>query len=135
MILSVTQRVNAGGLVIMEIEQEVSDALTTVTSGIDSPTIRQRKITSTVAIQSGQTVALGGLIQDDDTRSKSGIPILHDLTLIVPLFGTTDESFTRTELLILITPRVISNQAEARAVTDELRRRLRAVVPLERKLE
>ena len=134
-ILSVTPRVNAGGLVIMEIEQEVSDAVTTVTSTIDSPTIRQRKITSTVAIQSGQTVALGGLIQDDDTRSKSGIPILHDLPLIGPLFGTTDTSSTRTELLILITPRVIRNQAEARAVTDELRRRLRAVVPLERKLE
>ncbi|MCH8990454.1 MAG: type II and III secretion system protein, partial [Acidobacteria bacterium] len=63
-ILSVTPRVNAGGMVIMEIEQQVSDVVATTTSGIDSPTIRQRQISSTVAVQSGQTIALGGLIRE-----------------------------------------------------------------------
>ncbi len=134
-ILNVTPRVNAGGLVIMEIEQEVSDAVATITSGIDSPTIRQRKISSTVAVQSGETVALGGLIRDKKEKTNTGIPILSSLPLIGPLFGVRTDDVERTELLILITPRVVSNQAEARAVTDELRRRLRAVVPLERKLE
>ncbi len=129
-ILRVTPRVNKGGLVIMEIEQEVSDAINVSSSGISLPTIQQRKITSTVAIQSGETVALGGLIKDKKDRTKSGLPWLSQIPVLGALFGKTDNTDTRTELLILITPRVIRNLHEARAVTDELRKRLRAVIPL-----
>ena len=126
---------NKGGLVIMEIEQEVSDAIRTTSSGIDSPTIQQRKITSTVAIQSGETVALGGLIKDKKDHTKSGLPWLSQIPVLGALFGNTDNIDTRTELLILITPRVVSNLHEARAVTDELRKRLRAVIPLGKKIQ
>ena len=133
-ILRVTPRVNAGGLVIMELEQEVSDVVETVTSGIDSPTINQRRIKTTVAVQSGETVALGGLIRDDRARSNSGIPLLRDIPVLGKLFSTTIEGAARTELIVLITPRVVRSQFEARQVTEELRRRIRAVAPLDEKV-
>jgi general secretion pathway protein D len=131
-ILRVTPRVNKGGLVIMDIEQEVSDVVATTTSTIDSPTIQQRKIKSSVAVQSGETVALGGLIRESKVFTKSGIPFLSDIPIIGALFGTKTEDERRTELLVLITPRVVRNQTEARRVTDELRRRLSKVGKLSR---
>ena len=131
-ILKVTPRVNAGGLVIMEIEQEVSDAIPSVgTSFIDSPTIQRRSIKTTVAVQSGETVALGGLIRDKKFKAKSGVPMLSKIPILGFFFGaTTAKDDERTELLVLITPRVVKDQQEARDVTEELRRRLRAVIPL-----
>ena len=131
-ILRVTPRVNKGGLVIMDIEQEVSSVTATTTSTIDSPTIIQRKIKSSVAVQSGETVALGGLIQETKDFKKSGIPFLSDIPIIGALFGTTNEIEKRTELLVLITPRVVRDQTEARRVTEELRRRLSKVGKLSR---
>lgn len=133
-ILEVTPRVNPGGLVLLEITQEVSSVVATTTSQIDSPTIRQRKIESTIAVQSGDTVALGGLIRDDVNESVSGIPLLSDIPILGNLFKTTDERADRTELLVLITPRVVRSQAEAQKVTDELRRRLKSLEPLEKKI-
>jgi general secretion pathway protein D len=129
-ILSVTPRVNAGGLVTMEIQQEVSDAIRTETSDIDSPTISQRRIASTVAVQSGQTVALGGLIRDNRENRQTGIPFLSTIPVIGWLFGVTDTISERTELLVLITPTVIGSEEQARAATEELRRRLSGVEPL-----
>ncbi len=129
-VLNVTPRVNAGGLVIMEIEQEVSDPIVTATSGIDSPTIQQRRITSSVAIQSGETVALGGLIRDRQSKTRSGVPVLSSIPVLGALFRDTTADSSRTELLVLITPRVVRNVEDARRITDELRQRLRAVVPL-----
>jgi general secretion pathway protein D len=133
-ILSVTPRVNASGLVIMEIDQETSDPIRTVSSAIDSPTIQQRRVASTVAVQSGQTVVLGGLIRDSRTESRTGIPVLHRLPIIGPLFGVTDNIDRRTELLVVITPRVIRSPDQARAVTEELRQRLRGLVSLEERV-
>jgi general secretion pathway protein D len=133
-ILSVTPRVNASGLVIMEIEQEISDVVETTTSQIDSPTIRQRRVASTVAVQSGQTVVLGGLISDEVEQRDSGIPVLHRLPIIGPLFGVTDTIDRRNELLVVLTPRVIRSPDQARAVTEELRLRLRGLVALEERI-
>jgi general secretion pathway protein D len=117
--------------VFMEIEQESSDAVPTITSNLDSPTIRQRRVASTVAVQSGEAVVLGGLIRDSVRQEDTGLPILHRLPIIGPLFGVTDTINDRTELLVVLTPRVIRNPEQARAVTEELRRRLRGLVPLE----
>jgi general secretion pathway protein D len=133
-ILSVTPRVNASGLVIMEIEQEISDVVETTTSQIDSPTIRQRRVASTVAVQSGQTVVLGGLISDELEQRESGIPVLHQLPIIGPLFGVTDTVDRRNELLVVLTPRVVRSPDQARAVTEELRQRLRGLVALEERI-
>ena len=134
-ILKVTPRVNAGGLVTMRIEQEVSlvaDELTT--EGIQSPTFRQRRISSTVAVQSGETVVLGGLIQETRDRTESGVPILRDIPILGFFFGGKEDDKKRTELLILITPRAVRSQREVRRVTEELRKRLRAVIPLDMKI-
>jgi general secretion pathway protein D len=115
--------------------QEVSDVISTTTSAIDSPTIQQRSIQSTVAVQSGDTIALGGLIRDREEDSISGIPLLSSIPLLGNLFKTTQAIVRRTELLVLITPRVVRNRNEALEVTDELRRRLSTLGPLEKRIE
>ncbi len=134
-ILEVTPRVNASGLVQLDISQEASEVVETSTSGIDSPTIQQRKVKSTIAIQSGQTVALGGLIKDKRTKSSTGIPVLSRIPILGALFGSKANTGTRTELLILITPQVIRNQREAQVVTEELRKRVRALAPLDERIK
>jgi general secretion pathway protein D len=134
-ILEVTPRVNAGGLVVLDVLQEVSDVVETTTSDIDSPTIQQRFIQSTVAVQSGDTVALGGLIRDRHEESVSGLPLLSDIPILGNLFKTTEVIERRTELLVLITPRVVRNRREALEVTDELRRRLSTLGPLEKEIQ
>jgi general secretion pathway protein D len=123
-ILKVTPRVNQGGMVTMEISQEVSDVASTNTSSLDSPTITQRKIDSTVAVQDNETIALGGLIKSTKTNGSSGLPFLSDIPVVGGLFGTQTHNLDRTELIVLITPHVIDNLQKARAVTDELRRKL-----------
>ncbi len=133
-VLEITPRVNAGGLVILDIIQEVSDAIETETSDIESPTIQQRRIETTVAVQSGETVAIGGLIRDTRADTVTGIPLLSEIPLLGNLFKTTTETIRRTELLVLITPRVVGNAEEARAVTQELRNRLSVLAPLERRV-
>ncbi len=133
-ILKVTPRVNASGLVVLDIEQEVSDVVRTSTSGIDSPTIAQRRISTTVAVASNQTVVLGGLIQDDVGDLTSGVPILKDIPGIGALFSNTTQVTSRTELLVMITPKVLTSQQEAIAATEELRRRFWSLEPLRDKV-
>ncbi|GAB4142142.1 MAG: type II secretion system secretin GspD [Sphingomonadales bacterium] len=123
-ILRVTPRVNENGMVLLDIEQEVSDVVSTLSSGIDAPTIQQRRVSSTIAVRSGETIALGGLIQTSNELRDSGIPLLKDIPLLGNAFKTTARDQSRTELLILITPRVVGSLAQARAVTDELRARM-----------
>ena len=108
--------------------------ISTTTSAIDSPTIQQRSIESTVAVQSGDTVALGGLIRDRDEDSISGIPLLSSIPVLGNLFKTTQTQVRRTELLVLITPRVVRDRREALEVTAELRRRLSTLGPLEERI-
>jgi general secretion pathway protein D len=77
---------------------------------------------------------LGGLIQDNQDRSVSGLPFLARLPIVGALFGTRGRSLNRTELLVLLTPRVIRGPEDARAITGELRRRLRSIAPLDARL-
>jgi general secretion pathway protein D len=131
-ILTVTPRVNASGLVILEIQQEVSNVVrseTQTTSEETTPTINQRLVSSTVAVQTGETVALGGLITDNRNRTRSGVPILSSIPVIGVLFSTRSNTYDRTELLVLLTPSVIDSPERARAVTEELRRRLSSIAP------
>lgn len=119
-ILQVTPRVNDSGTIILDISQEVSDVAETSTSGINSPTIQQRRLASTVATRSGQMVALGGLIRNRQTRIKSGIPVLSQIPLIGGLFGRKTDTGSRTELIILITPTVIRSPDEIENIVDAL---------------
>lgn len=123
-ILSVTPRVNDGGLVLMDIAQEVSDVAPTTTSTLNSPTIQQRKIRSTIAVQDGETVALGGLIRDNNTTTKSGIPLLEDIPFLGAAFSAQEIMKTRTELIVLITPHVVQGIDKLRDLTKTLKERL-----------
>lgn len=123
-ILSVTPRVSDNGKVVLEIEQEVSSANRTVTSGIDSPTISQRRVRTSVVVQDGDVVTLGGMIQERNTETKSQVPLLGNLPLVGAAFRQKDDRIERTELLIFIRPLVVANRKDAQAVTQELRQRL-----------
>jgi len=126
-ILEVSPHVNESGLVTLDIRQEVSDVTETTTSGLNSPTIQQREIESSVVVQSGQTIALGGLIEDSQDRSETGVPFLKDIPILGNAFKNVSVNDSRTELLVLLTPRVVHDQEEAEQVTRELRRRLEGV--------
>ena len=136
-ILDMIPRVNASGLVVLDIVQEVSDVAQTVVASntttvvqATTPTISQRRIASTVAVNSGETVALGGLIRDGASKSVSGVPVLSDIPILGNLFKTTTDTTRRTELLVLLTPRVVHDRNDARTVTDDLRQRMRRLAPL-----
>ncbi|MGI3775964.1 MAG: type II secretion system secretin GspD [Janthinobacterium lividum] len=133
-ILQVTPRVNSGGLVTLDISQEVSSvvaATTTTTASANTPTFQERAVESRVVVQDGETIGLAGLIQDSDTRSNGGIPFLKDIPILSLLAGTQSNNRSRTELLVLITPHVIHDGRDARALTEDLREGLRgaAAVP------
>jgi general secretion pathway protein D len=127
-ILKITPRVNAGGLVLLDIAQEVSDVVplstTQIASGIQSPTIEQRKISTSVAVQDGETVALGGLIKNEVQKGRSTIPILGSIPIIGHIFGDTTGGLIRTELVVLLTPRVVRTPVDARTITEQLRGKL-----------
>lgn len=134
-IMEVTPRVNSGGLVTLDIAQEVSDVDTSATANslIASPTFLERNVRSRVVVQDGQTVGLAGLIRDSSTKGNSGIPWLKDVPLLGLLAGQQTETRGRTELLVLITPHVIHDQRDARALTEDLRDQLinAAAIPSE----
>jgi general secretion pathway protein D len=129
-ILTVTPRVNKGGMVMMDIDQQVAEPTSTTTSSINSPTIQQREITSSVSVADGETIALGGLFSNQVSKGKSGIPFLQDIPYLGHLFTNTSDSLSRDELMVLITPHVVDSTEKARTVTDELRHKLPEVQPI-----
>jgi general secretion pathway protein D len=130
-VLQVTPRVNSSGLITLDIDQQVSEPTTTTTSQIQSPTITQRRIVTSVVVQDGETIALGGLILDNQNNARNGIPVLSDIPVVGSLFRTDTRKNSRTELLVLLSPRIVRNAKEARDMTDDLRDRMRMVKPLE----
>jgi general secretion pathway protein D len=130
-ILKITPRVNGSGLVLLDISQEVSDVLSSRASGssINSPVISTRRVSTTVAVQDGQVLALGGLIRNVQTRDKTGIPFLSQIPIIGGLFGRQVDATDKIELVILLKPRVIRTADDARAVTEELRNKIRSLEP------
>lgn len=127
-ILQVVPRVNPGGLVYLHLSQEVSAPGEKDNHG-NFP-IQKRLLQTDVAVQSGQTVLLGGLIQQNEGATDTGIPGLNKIPLLGRLFGTTDRHRDRTELLVLITPKVVTNADEARQVTDDYQRKFESLAPL-----
>ena len=127
-ILDVQPRVNPGGLVYLNIDQQVSATGTKDQNG--NYTISQRQIATQLGVQSGQTVLLGGLIQQQDTSTNTGIPGLNSIPVLGRLFGTTSRNRTRTELIVLITPRVITSAQDAKQVTDEYQDKFESLKPL-----
>ena len=128
-ILNVQPRVNPGGLVYLNIDQQVS-ATQGAANAQGNYTIAQREIGTQVAVQSGQTVLLGGLIQDQQDTTDTGIPGLNRIPIVGRLFGTTSRNRNRTELIVLITPRVIRGGEDARQVTDDYQDKFESLAPL-----
>jgi general secretion pathway protein D len=126
-ILSVTPHINESGRVQLEIEQEVSSVVPTTSSSINSPTIQQRRVKTTVVVNDGEVLALGGMIQETASKSSSQIPFLGSLPGIGAAFSNKDNAVQKTELLVLMTPRVIRDGTENRLVTEEYRRRFKEV--------
>ena len=138
-ITQVTPRVNSGGLVTLDISQEVagiaqdSTSLQTSGSTINSPTFTDRAVQSRVVAQDGETVGIAGLITNSVSRGNTGIPFLKNIPVLSLLTSTQNNARIRTELLVLLTPHVIHNQRDARSLTDDLREQLprAAFVPYE----
>lgn len=126
--LSVTPHINAGGLITMDISQEVSNAVKTVTSGIDSPTISKRSAQSTVTVQAGETMVLGGLISDSKSNANTGLPFLSEIPVLGALFGAQNIKDDRTELVMMITPKLVANSQQAREITEEFRKKVGSVM-------
>jgi general secretion pathway protein D len=101
---------------------DVQDGVTT--SGLNSPTINKRSAQTIVAVQSGDTMVLAGLIKDDKTAGSAGIPLLSDIPVVGALFGAKADTNNRRELIITITPRVVNDYQQARDVTAEFRKKL-----------
>jgi general secretion pathway protein D len=123
-ILTVTPRINEKGLVAMDVNQEVSTAQETITSGIESPTISNRKAQTSLVVQDGTTVVIGGLIKEQMEKSIKGVPFLSSIPLLGYLFSDTSEKKGKSELIIMITPHVVRNFDEAEMITQEFKEKL-----------
>jgi general secretion pathway protein D len=123
--------VNVGGLVTMDVKQEVSRVPAVNNKNELTPRIQTRKISSTVSVQSGDTIILGGLIRDNRDRTESGVPFLHKIPILGAAFGTKGDTQQRTELLVVITPRAILDRTAALQVTEEFRRKVNSLIPID----
>ena len=126
--LEVTPRVNANGMVNMKLKQIVSNVAAVPSSGVtSSATFDKKEIDSSVAVNDGETIVLGGLISDSIDNANSGVPFLHGLPVIGSLFGNTDKKNDKTELVVLITPRVVKNKQDSRTISTEFKRKLTGI--------
>jgi general secretion pathway protein D len=123
-ILSVVPHVNSSGRIMLDIQQEVSNVVKTTTSGIDSPTIQQRKLSTRVMVNDNESLALGGLIQRRNSLTRSQVPLLGDIPIFGNAFKQKEDAIGKTELIIFIRPRIVRDVYEARDVTAEFRRQM-----------
>lgn len=126
-LLDVTPRINGEGQILIEISQEVSSVARTTSSGIDSPTIQQRRIESVLILNDGGTAALGGLISSTNSFGRAGVPLLSEVPVLGALFRSDTNDNRRTELIILLTARIIRDEASAQQALDYLMSDLREI--------
>ena len=126
-LVQVTPHINAGGLVTLEVNAEVSTPGAQSQTQIDqqqAPPINTRSVQTLLAVPTGQTMVMGGLITEDHENSSSGLPLVSRIPVLGGLFGSQKLTNNRTELILFITPRVIESEVDARRVIDDLRRRM-----------
>lgn len=128
--LGVTPSVNAGNMVTMQVNQTVTD-VGTVDTATGQRSFLQRQFTSKVAVRSGESLVLGGLIRDNTSNGQSGLPGLQDIPVLGYLFGAKTTSVNRTELLVIITPRVARTEADLRQASQDLKARMKSLFPAE----
>ena len=130
-ILSVTPRINPSGLVSLSIQQEVSVPLPPAAgAAIQSPSIQKRSVSTHVTVQDGETIALGGIISETRLVSIGRVPLLGRIPGLGLLFSSRSYSTSRTELIVLLTPRVIKDMGEAKMATQEFRDKLKELSKL-----
>jgi general secretion pathway protein D len=124
-ILKVKPQINESGVVALEVSQEVSDYTATTVLGTQQFIFTKRAAQTNVVANDGQTIVIGGLIQDNQTKNRTGVPVLSSIPVLGYLFGSTDNTSTKTEIIVLLTPHVIRNQQDAGRVTTEYLNRLK----------
>jgi general secretion pathway protein D len=124
-ILRVAPRVNVNGNVLLNIEQEISNIVDNGNAGTLTPTISQRKVKSSIAVASGQSVLLGGLISETQSRGRTGIPLVEEIPVLGEAFARNYRATRRTELVIFIQPQIIRDSVDAYKVAEELRTKLK----------
>jgi general secretion pathway protein D len=130
----VVPRVNVNGQVRLDIEQEISNVTQSDTSGSSSssstltPTVSQRKVKSTIAVASGQTVLLAGLLMERSNGVRQGVPVLDQIPGVGDAFAHTNNTVKRTELIIFIRPQIIRDNVDAHTVAEELRAKMKGTV-------
>jgi general secretion pathway protein D len=124
-LLAVTPRINSGGLVTLEVNQEVSSAdRGSINANNPNPDVNSRSAQTTVVVASGESIVLAGLISEDKSRTSSGVPLLSKIPILGAAFGQQTINRQRTELVLVITPRIVSDTGQAREVTEELRKKM-----------
>lgn len=118
-ILKVKPRINEGGLVSLEISQEISTSEKITLGGTEQLLLNKTEASTNLVVQDGQTIVIGGLIREDTNKTSSGVPFLSRIPIIGWLFGGATDDVKRQELIILLTPRVIKNQKEAKELSSE----------------
>jgi general secretion pathway protein D len=131
-ILNITARVNASGIVTLIINQEVSAALPPTGGAIQSPSISKRSVSTQVTVEDGSTIAIGGIMQENNVYGAGRIPFLGKIPVLGAAFGNTQISKQKTELIILLTPRVIYDEHEIKDASEDLKNRLRGLRKLMR---
>ena len=125
--LNILARVNASGVVTMVIDQAVSAPTANTTSSIQSPSFSHRDVSTQVTVEDGDTVAIGGIIQETSTQGSSGIPFLHRIPILGNAFGNKNFHKERTELIVFLTPRVIYDTTQIAEATEELKSRVKGL--------
>jgi len=126
-ILQVKPQINDSGKVTLELYQEVSRASANTTSAIVAPVIGKSSVTSTVVVEDGQTIALGGFMRESQDYGDNRVPLVGRIPVVGALFGNTQRSVNRSELIVLITPHVIRTPSDATSATDELKAKLKEI--------
>ena len=126
--LQIMARVNSSGIVTMVINQDVSAPIPPPAGvTVNSTSFSKRSVQTQVTVQDGDTIAIGGIIQDASTESSAGIPVLHRIPILGAAFGSKSYSRTRTELIIFLTPRVIYDTNQMTEATEDLVDQLKKV--------
>lgn len=132
-IMKLTPHVTEGGLVLIELEQTVSDAVATTTSGIDSPTLQERTLKTSLAIRDGGTLIVGGLITDRQVVSQDSFPFISKIPLLAYLTGFNDTTTRRVELLVMITATVVTEKTDVESMMQRYKEAVKLIQNFENK--
>jgi general secretion pathway protein D len=135
-VLDITPQVTSSDLISLEIDQKVSEAVSnTITTAKDTPVIDIRKLETAMTIANGQTMVIGGMIQEKNTDRISSVPFVADIPFLRRLFGNTEQGISRTEMLVLITGYIINEKSPVEEMVRRYNNAVRTLSTFERKLE